>query len=100
MNAWYARVISLAAIFAWHGALNARAMTDPTLPPAAVAGADGAPGSARTLVLQSVMILPHRRSAIIDGARVELGGRVGDAEVLKISETEVTLRRGGAVSRF
>ena len=42
-------------------------------------------------------ILRHGRSAIIDGERVEIGGKVGDAEVLKISETEVTLRNGSRI---
>lgn len=97
MNDWYARVMSLAAIFACHGAVPAHAMTDPTQPPRAVTAGEGAAGSAKALTLQSVMILPHRRSAIIDGARVEIGGRIGEAEVLKISETEVTLRHGSRI---
>ena len=97
MNDWYPRAIVLAAILAWNGAVNAYAMTDPTQPPGFVAGADGVAGSVKTPVLQSVMIQPHRRSAIIDGTRVEIGGKVGDAEVLKISETEVTLRNGSRI---
>lgn len=97
MNDWYARVISLAAVLALQAAATAQAMTDPTQPPRAVTAAESAAEPAKAPVLQSVMILPHRRSAIIDGERVEIGGRIGDAEVLKISETEVTLRHGSRI---
>ena len=84
----------MAGLFALHGAVDAQAMTDPTRPPRAVAAVEGEPEQAKGPVLQSVMIRPNRRSAIIDGERVEAGGRFGDAQVLRISETEVVLRYG------
>ena len=75
------------------GAVQAQNMNDPTRPPNATP--EGASEQARVPVLQSVMITPHGRAAIINGERVELGGKFGDARVLKITETEVVLRSAG-----
>jgi hypothetical protein len=73
---------------------GAQPLTDPTRPPAA--GFTGVDASAATdpggLVLQSVMLSSARRSAIISGERVELGGRIADATLVQISEHEVTLK--------
>jgi MSHA biogenesis protein MshK len=57
-----------------------------------VSSADNEPEQVRAPVLQSVLITPTHRAAIINGQRVELGGRYGEARVLKITETEVVLR--------
>src|SRR5688500_84097 len=74
-------------------------MTDPTRPPrsaaAAQAGFDSAGEPPSAPILQSVMITPTRRSAIIGGERVELGGRYGEAQVVRITESEVVLRSAG-----
>jgi MSHA biogenesis protein MshK len=88
------RAIGVAGLLVLNGAVDARAMTDPTRPPHAVVVVEGEPQQAKGPVLQSVMIMPNRRSAIIDGERVEAGGRFGDAHVLKITETEVVLKYG------
>jgi MSHA biogenesis protein MshK len=82
----------LAILFAVE-AVQAQSMNDPTRPPNATP--EGESGQARVPVLQSVMITPHGRAAIINGERVELGGKFGDARVLKITETEVVLRSAG-----
>jgi MSHA biogenesis protein MshK len=71
--------------------LFAQALPDPTRPPAwvdagAAAADEGAP------VLQSVMISPQRRAAMISGQVVELGGRFGDARLVAVSESGVVLR--------
>ncbi|HET9734729.1 MAG TPA: MSHA biogenesis protein MshK, partial [Burkholderiales bacterium] len=42
--------------------------------------------------LQSVLISPGRRSAVISGTTVAQGGRFGDARVELISESAVVLR--------
>jgi MSHA biogenesis protein MshK len=70
-------------------------LSDPTRPPSA-ASAAGAPDAAQAshARLQSVLISPDRKLAMIDGRTVALGGRVGDATVVQITETQVTLRRG------
>jgi len=48
-------------------------------------------------VLQSVLLSPERRYAIINGEVLALGGSVRGAELVAIREGEVTLRTGGAL---
>lgn len=77
-----------------------RAMRDPMRPaqgvaaveaPKAVgAGAQAAPSGPR---LQSVLISPNRRLAVIDGATVGIGAQVGDATLTAITESEVVLSK-------
>ena len=75
------------------------ALTDPTRPPNA-SGAPGAEGEAPAGLsgqLQSVLIAPGRRIAVINGQSVSVGSKFGDATVTRIVETEVTLKRGDDV---
>jgi MSHA biogenesis protein MshK len=74
-----------------HAAFS-QGMVDPTRPPAALSGPEITEDAVRGPVLQSIMIGPHSRWAVISGQRVELGGRYGDARVAAISENEVILR--------
>ena len=68
-------------------------MNYPTRPPTAVFSNDhGDTGATAGPVLQSVMISPAGSSAIIGGERVKLGGKYGDARVVKITANEVVLR--------
>jgi MSHA biogenesis protein MshK len=86
-----ALMLACAALPAW-GQLS-----DPTRPPGATGQAmqGGLDESQPTgTQLQSVLIAAGRRVAIINGNTVALGGMVGEAKVIKISETEVVLRRG------
>ena len=46
--------------------------------------------------LQSILISSGRRVAVIDGRAVRIGERVGDAIVVAIAPSEVTLQRGEA----
>jgi len=76
----------------------AQALSDPTQPPAAtdaVSAPGGAQSSPQLSRLQSVLIAPGRRIAIIDGVTVPLGGKLGDATLVRLSETEAVLRKGG-----
>lgn len=68
-------------------------LPDPTRPPAAILSPDTyqADGGAQE-GLHSVIISKHRRAAIIDGQTVELGGKVGDARLIRVEETSVVLR--------
>jgi MSHA biogenesis protein MshK len=83
------------------GATRGQGLSDPTRPPAdfylsagpAQPGEGGSP-----LVLQSVLIYPDARSAIISGEHVLLGQRIGSLRLVKIAETEVVLM-DGAVRR-
>jgi hypothetical protein len=47
-----------------------------------------------TARLQSILISPGRRAAIISGVSVALNGRFGDAVLVAIDESTVTLRTG------
>ena len=77
---------------------QAQALSDPTRPPQVAPGAlreatsEAAPAALR---LQSVLISPARKLAVIDGRTVTVGARVDDATVVQIAETHVTLRQGG-----
>lgn len=80
------------------GLAQGQSLSDPTRPP----GGSAAPVPGQASVeevpagtqLQSVLIAAGRRVAVINGTTVPLGGMVGEAKVIKISETEVVLRRG------
>jgi MSHA biogenesis protein MshK len=84
-----ALLLSIAsAAFAQRGTL-----VDPTRPPS-VAGESGASESAAPTGprLQSVLISPTRRVAVISGITVVQGGKYGSATVVDISEGAVLLR--------
>jgi hypothetical protein len=77
----------------------AEGLTDPTRPPA---GFDVTAGSARSaeaapsaLVLESVLIHPDSRIAIISGERLALGQKIRGLRLVKIADTEVVLLDGG-----
>ena len=72
---------------------GAQGIPDPTRPPSAVSsGASADPGAAAVPVLHSIKITPTEKSAIIGSETVRLGGRYGDARVIKITDSEVVLR--------
>ena len=72
----------------------AQALNDPMRPPTAYAGAESGGNEAAGPVLQSVMISPTLKAAIINGEMVKLGGKFGNAKLVKISENEVVLKSG------
>lgn len=69
-------------------------LPDPTRPAGEAAAGDEVSAGP---VLQSVLISPGRRSAIISGERVTVGSRYGDAKVVRITESEVVLKSGNEV---
>lgn len=74
---------------------TAQVMIDPTRPPSGsgIAEAEtGAEGGGP--VLQSVMISPALKAAIINGAMVKLGDKYGDAVLVRVAENEVVLKSG------
>jgi MSHA biogenesis protein MshK len=76
-------------------AAHAQALADPTRPPQAAGSGpllEAAP--AERTRLQSVLLSPGRKLAVIDGQTVPLGGRVGEATVVEISPDQVVLRQG------
>ena len=71
--------------------------SDPTRPPAGMDGgaAEGdAADSGGGMTLQSVMISPTGRAAIINGVMVRQGEKYGDAVLVKVAESEVVLKSG------
>lgn len=72
----------------------AQPLADPTRPPSF--SSSQARSEAPAARLQSVLISPARKLAVIDGQTVMLGGRVGNATVVAIAPTEVVLRSGAA----
>jgi MSHA biogenesis protein MshK len=74
-------------------AATAQGLADPTRPPAALA----LPGSAAASggpVLQSVMLSPGRKVAMISGQMVALGGRYGSARLVRLTDSEAELKDG------
>jgi hypothetical protein len=99
-----ARLVLIEALAAVSMALAAgvacgQGLSDPTKPPAGFHAGTG-PGSVRPgeprggLVLQSVLIYPDARSAIISGEHVLLGQKVRGLRLVKVAETEVVLLNG------
>jgi len=75
------------------GSALAQQMADPMRPPEFAAAAT--PGETATAPeVQMIMIAPERRYAVIDGYPVMQGGQVRDGRVVRIEETQVTLRGG------
>ena len=92
---WYLMcAVSLAAA----RTAGAQGLADPTRPPAgfnlAVSGAKPAETVA-PLVLESVLIHPDARSAIISGERLTLGQKIRGLRLVRIGDTEVVLLDGG-----
>ena len=74
--------------------LTAEELTDPTRPPAEI-GAASATMSQEGQVdsgLQSVIISPNRRAAIINGKVVELGEKYGGNKLIEVNERGVVLQ--------
>jgi hypothetical protein len=90
-------LLGLAALWLCASA-QAQGLNDPTRPPPGFRGggaAARATGSSEGLVLQSVIISETSRSAIISGEHVALGGKIGAARLIKVSEAAVVLLTGG-----
>lgn len=85
------------------GGAFARDLPDPTRPPdlaakgvPAIGGSGSSAGidASEPFRLQSVIVSPGRKVAVINGQIVEPGDKVGDAVVVEITESEVVLRSG------
>lgn len=84
-----------ASILAMAGVAQAQ-LADPTRPPAAINAAAGDPANAAiygSSGLQSVILRKGGKpAALINGSVVELGGKVGEARLIRINEDKVVLR--------
>ena len=86
------RLIFAAAVLLASVPVQAQALNDPMRPPQV--SAERQTEAAASSRLQSVLISPTRSVAVIDGRAVRLGEQVGDAKLVAISPSEVTLQRG------
>lgn len=86
------RLLAALALAAGASSSLAAPFADPTRPPSIVEGGKREPGGPR---LESVLIAPDRRVAVISGQQVSIGSRIGDGEVIGITESEVRIRRPG-----
>jgi len=77
---------------------QAAPFTDPTQPPTTTGPVgDTSPGGPR---LESILIAPDRRLAVIDGEQVMLGSKVAGGAVVRITETEVVVRGADGEQTF
>lgn len=95
------RALIFGLAFTWTAATFAIAETiiDPTQPPKELGRrSEAAASDANTEpVLQSILLSPTRKVAIISGRQVKVGDKFADLRVMKISETEVVLKNGGDI---
>lgn len=96
-----ARFIKVRLWSVWHflmvaallsSSVHAQDLKDPTRPPNLSTGGDVT--MIAEPVLQSILIGPVRKFAIIDGKTVKLNGKFGDQTLVKLTETEAVLKRG------
>ncbi|MDO8925759.1 MAG: hypothetical protein Q7U94_02470 [Sideroxyarcus sp.] len=76
--------------------LQAEVLPDPTRPATEFLPSSGAAGSAQQAPaddgLRTILISPDRRSAVINGQQVPLGGKVGGERLMAVCEDSVVLQ--------
>lgn len=95
MNPLAAVTLSALALFALASSARAQVLADPTRPPNLTRLSPGGeiespPGP----VLQSIVLSPQRRLALINGKVASIGDRVGAATLVAIEIDSVSLREG------
>lgn len=101
------RYLAIALVFALTAEFShessAQQLRDPTRPPAGIMQSTG-DGKTLTrssgLSLQSILIAPDRRSAIIDGRLLEIGQNVSGYRVVSIEEGSVILKGSQGTRRL
>ena len=95
----FLRLLIACGVWSIAAAAQAQALPDPTRPPSgfnlAESGVNPAMAVVAPLVLESVMIHPDVRSAIISGERLTLGEKIRGQRLVRIGDTEVVLLDGG-----
>jgi len=78
------------------------ALVDPTRPPSwgSATVAPRATARRRGLQLQTTLVSPSRRMAIINGRSYSIGSRIGTATIIEIKPFEVTLQKAGKKTRL
>jgi MSHA biogenesis protein MshK len=79
--------------------VRAQGLNDPTRPPREILGDTGevSDAAAGGSPAQVVVISSDRRQATINGRTVSLGGRYGDATLVRISDEEIVLQKAGSM---
>jgi MSHA biogenesis protein MshK len=85
------RALLLLALGCTNAVAQSGQLTDPTRPPIVGGESPVATAPKPGPTLQSILISPSRRVAVINGSAVGIGGKVGDATVASISEGAVVL---------
>lgn len=71
---------------------SAQVLIDPTKPPAEISATPTVQAAVpKDSGLQTIIISPTRRAAIINGQTIELGAQHGDAKLVEVSESGVIL---------
>jgi hypothetical protein len=86
---------SLACTASW-----AQGLADPTRPGGLAAPAESSEPAYSGPVLQSTMIAPGSKRAVISGRTYAVGDRFGAAEIVDIRSYEVVLNQGGRETRL
>ena len=84
------RSLAALVILTAAGAAYGAPFADPTRPPGAADAGAALPAAGPRL--ESVLIAPDRRVAVISGEEVTIGSRFRDGEVVRITEGEVLIR--------
>lgn len=92
LTAWYrVALLVFSSLFVLSTA-HAEMLLDPTQPPAALFNAADAEINPATPMLQSIILSPTHKAAVINGKKVMLGGKYEDATLIKLNDHEATLR--------
>lgn len=80
--------------------IMAHAFSDPTQPADFVRARSSraAPNDPPAPVLQSTLVSPERRLAVISGKRLRIGDRFNGAVITEISQYQVRMKKGGRVT--
>jgi hypothetical protein len=85
-------LLGLGVGLAFSAPAQTRALVDPTRPPNVGEEASAGEATIRGPRLQSILISPTRRAAVISGTAVALGGKFGEATLEQVTESAVVLR--------
>jgi MSHA biogenesis protein MshK len=94
MRKRYRIAVAWSAIMLAQLPVSAETLVDPTRPPARFGNNQAMNGEPSGPVLQSILISPSRRIAIISGKTLKAGDKFGDSQLVSISENEVVLQTG------
>jgi len=79
-------------------AASAQALVDPTRPPADTTGTPGVPAARSVGPMQTIKTSPGGTMAVVNGQIVKVGDSIGEARVVRISDTAVVLAWPGGVT--